>query len=99
MAERYHLKIADGAESDLDDLYTYGFNSWGEARADGYYNGLLERFDQLCDNPYLYTAVDDIREGYRRSVYGAHSIYYRIQGDTIEIMALIGQQDIEKLLN
>jgi toxin ParE1/3/4 len=46
----------------------------------------------------LYPAVDDIREGYRRSVCGVDSIYYRIEGETVEIMAIIGRQDVEEWL-
>jgi toxin ParE1/3/4 len=43
----------------------------------------------------LYQAVDDIREGYRRSVCGVDSIYYRVDGDIVEIMAILGQQDVD----
>jgi toxin ParE1/3/4 len=46
----------------------------------------------------LYPAVDDISEGYRRSVCGVDSIYYRIEGETVEIMAIIGRQDLEEWL-
>jgi toxin ParE1/3/4 len=44
----------------------------------------------------LYQTVDDIREGYRRSVCGVDSIYYRIVGDTVEIMCILGQQDVDE---
>jgi len=59
---------------------------------------LIERFDKLAEQPLLYPAVDDIREGYRRSVCGTDSIYYRIEGQIVEIMALIGQQDVDEWL-
>jgi len=58
----------------------------------------FERFELLAEQPYLYQAVDDIREGYRRSVCGVDSIYYRVDGDTVEIMSIIGQQDLEDWL-
>jgi len=48
------------------------------------------------NNPILYQAVDEIREGYRRSVRGIDSIYYRVDGDTVEIMAIFGQQDVDE---
>jgi toxin ParE1/3/4 len=50
----------------------------------------------LAEQPFLYQAVDDIRGGYRRSVCGVDSIYYRVKGDTVEIMAILGQQDIDE---
>lgn len=46
----------------------------------------------------LYQAVDYFRAGYRRSVYGTDSIYYRINGGIVEIMAILGHQDMEAWL-
>ena len=65
-------------------------------RPTNYYDAFFDRFDQLAKRPYLYQAVDDIREGYRRSVCGVDSIYYRVDGDTVEIMAILGQQDVDE---
>jgi toxin ParE1/3/4 len=68
---------------------------FGEEQAENYFNGFFERFAMLAEQPLAYPAVDDIRDGYRRSVYGTDSIYYRVAGDNIEIMAIIGQQDLD----
>ncbi|MHA1537554.1 MAG: type II toxin-antitoxin system RelE/ParE family toxin, partial [Alphaproteobacteria bacterium] len=69
-----------------------GLEKWGEAQADEYYNALFDRFENICRQPLLYQAVDDIREGYRRSMCGVHSIYYRIDGETVKIMGILGRQ-------
>ncbi len=71
---------------------------WGEAQADEYYNALFDRFEKLGEQPLSYPSVDEIREGYRRSVCGVDSIYYRIDGETVEIMAIIGRQNLEDWL-
>ena len=42
----------------------------------------------------MYPVVDDIRAGYRRSVYEKHSIYFVIEGNTVEVRAVVKQQDI-----
>ena len=76
----------------------YGFEKWGEAAADKYYNALFDHFEQIAEQPYLYPSVDFIRKGYRRSVCGVVSIYYRIEKDTVEIMALLGSQDTDTTL-
>ena len=34
----------------------------------------------------------------RRSVCGRDSVYHRIEADTIEIMAIIGRQDLDEWL-
>lgn len=86
---KYLLVISNEADQDLDNIYVDGFIQWGEVQADKYYDGLLTHFDDLCENPYLYRAVDEIRVGYRRSVYGKHSVFYRIVDSNIEIMGLV----------
>lgn len=93
----YRLTI--GAKADLKRIYRRGLREHGEVQADKYYNAFFDRFEQLAQQPLLYQAVDDIREGYRRCVCGVDSIYYRLDGETVEIMAIIGQQDINKRLS
>jgi len=92
--KKYNLTITLVADQDLDDLYTEGFTNWGEGQADRYYDGILSRFERICENPMMYQAVDHIREGYRRSVYEKHSIYYVIDADTVEVRAVVKRQDV-----
>jgi toxin ParE1/3/4 len=88
-------KLSEKAAAQLTEIYTYGSENWGEAAADRYYYALIERFRKIAERPYLYPPVDHIHKGYRRSVYGEESIYYRIDGDTVEIMAVLGSQNID----
>lgn len=59
------LRLTQVAAADLRDLYIEGLDVWGEAQADRYFDGLLERFDKICAAPRQYQAVDHIRSGYR----------------------------------
>lgn len=98
MTKRFNLILSRYADDDLASIYEYGFRTWGEAQADRYYDELLGHFDKLCENPFLYAAIDDVRPGYRRSVCGSHSIYYRVIDADIHIMMIIGAQDSEHAL-
>lgn len=76
-----------------------GLHMYGEIQADKYFNSFFEKFEQLAEQPLFYPAVDDIRLGYRRCVCGVDNIYYRISsGNSVEIMAIIGQQDTNNWL-
>ena len=89
-----NYKLTPQAEQDLQRIYNRGVREFGEERADQYFWAFFERFENIAQNPKLYPAVDHIREGYRRSVCGVDSIYYRINDDNIvEIMTIIGRQD------
>jgi len=58
----------------------------------------FERFEMLAEQPLAYPDVDEIRVSYRRSVCRADSIYYRVTGDSLAVMAIIGQQDLDDWL-
>ena len=86
-------RLSEAAEEDLTQIAQYGDAHYGVARSDRYRDQLKQRFSVLAESPLLYPAVDHIREGYRRSVCGAHSIYYRIDRDGIVIVRVLGRQD------
>lgn len=91
-------KLAEDAETDLIRIHQWGVRVHGEAEADEYYSAFFDHFDKLAEQPYLYKAVDYIRKGYRQSVCGVETIYYRIEGDTVEIMRVLGRQNRDKWL-
>ena len=96
MTNRY--KLSEDAEANLTEIYAHGLRNWGEAAADRYYYALIARFEEIAEQPYLYPSVDFIRKGYRRSVCGVDSIYYRVGKDMVEIMAILGSQDTDTAL-
>lgn len=87
------------AEADLNRIWLRGVREHGEAQAEKYYFAFFERFEKIAEQPYFYQAVDHIREGYRHSVCGVDTIYYRVNGDTVEIMGILGRQDTDEALN
>ena len=91
-------RLTEDAKEDLIRIYQRGLREFGELQADAYFNAFFERFDLLADQPLAYPAVEEIRIGYRRSECGVDGIYYRVQRETVEIMALIGQQDLDDWL-
>ena len=88
-------RISKTAKADLKRIYRRGVREYGEARADQYHQAFFQRFAEIAGQPYLYQAVDDVREGYRRSVCGVDSIYYRIVDGVVEIMSVLGRQDVD----
>ncbi|MCP4286095.1 MAG: type II toxin-antitoxin system RelE/ParE family toxin [Gammaproteobacteria bacterium] len=92
-----NYKLRDEAEADLIRIHQWGVRHHGEEQADRYFAAFFDHFEQIAERPLLYP-VSDIREGYRRSVCGKDSIFYRIDGETVEIMAVIGQQDADQWL-
>jgi toxin ParE1/3/4 len=93
-----NYKLTEDVKDDLRRIYRYGVKKFGEAQADLYYDALFNHFEQISENPYLFQAIDHIRKGYRRSVCGVDSIFYRVVDDTVEIISILSRQDFDNLL-
>ncbi len=91
-------RLTEQAKKDLRRIYKYGLISFSESQADKYYQSLIRQFEKIANNPDLYQSVNEIKKGYRRCVCGSDCIYYRTENGTVEIMAILGQQDLEKWL-
>lgn len=91
-------KLSLLAKEDLIRIHRYGVHKFGMTQADKYFDAFFERFDIIVKNPFSFESVDYIKTGYRRCACGSDSIYYKINGDIVEIMAIIGKQDLNNVL-
>ncbi len=89
--------LSNAAKDDLIRIHQYGVEKFGIAQADKYFNSFFDCFDLIVQRPFSFESVDYIKKGYRRSVCGSDSIYFRINQETIEIMAIIGMQDLKNI--
>ena len=93
-----NYKLSAQAEADLIRIHQWGIRRFGEHQGDAYYLQLIDQCALIAQNPLLYPSAEDIRPGYRRSVCGVDTIYYRILEETVEIMAIVGRQDTQSWL-
>jgi toxin ParE1/3/4 len=55
-------------------------------------------FERIAENPLSFESVDFIKPRYRRCVCGVDSIFYKMTEDVVEIMTIIGRQDLNQLI-
>ncbi|MBI1185672.1 type II toxin-antitoxin system RelE/ParE family toxin [bacterium] len=91
-------KLSNLAKEDLIRIHHYGVKKFGIAQADKYFDAFFDYFDIIAQRPFSFESVDYLKKGYRRCVCGVDSIYYRIENETVEIMAIIGRQDLNNIL-
>ena len=91
-------KLSNTAKEDLIRIHHYGIEKFGINKADKYFNSFFEYFEIIAERPFSFESVDFIKEGYRRCVCGSDSIYYKINDDIVEIMAIIGRQELNNIL-
>ncbi len=90
-------KLSNSAKEDLIRIHHYGVNKFGETQADKYYDSFFDHFDIISKRPFSFESVDYIKDEYRRCACGSDSIYYKINNDIVEIMAIIGRQDLNNI--
>ena len=91
-------KLSNEAKEDLIRIHHYGVKKFGMVQADKYFDSFFEYFDIIAQRPFSFESVDYIKEGYRRCVCGSDSIYYKIKDDVVEIMIIVGRQDLKNIL-
>jgi toxin ParE1/3/4 len=91
-------RLSNAAKEDLTRIHHYGVSTFGVNQADKYFETFFEYFDIIAQRPFAFESIDYIKKGYRRCVCGSDSIYYRLNNDIVEIMAIIGRQDLNKIL-
>ncbi|SDG85359.1 type II toxin-antitoxin system RelE/ParE family toxin [Psychroflexus sediminis] len=93
-----NYKLSRVAKDDLIRIHQFGVRKFGLTQADKYFDSFFEYFEIISKHPFSFESVDFIKKGYRRCVCGSDSIYYRINNDTVEIMTIIGKQDLSNIL-
>ncbi|MDP6812935.1 MAG: type II toxin-antitoxin system RelE/ParE family toxin [Alphaproteobacteria bacterium] len=88
-----NYRLGRRAQADLERTAIYGIENFGIEQARIYRDGLKARLEMIARSPLRYPKVDHIRQGYRRCVFEVHSIYYRIEGDTAQIIRILGRED------
>ena len=91
-------KLSNAAKDDLIRIYHYGVEKFGMTQADRYFDSFFKYFDIISQQPFAFESIDYIKKGYRRCACGSDSIYYRINNDIVEIMAIVGSQDLKNIL-
>lgn len=91
-------KLSNLAKEDLIRIHHYGVFKFGEAQAEKYFDSFFDCFERIAERPFSFESVDHIKNGYRRCVCGSDSIYFKINYDIVEIMTIIGSQDIQNII-
>jgi toxin ParE1/3/4 len=90
-------RLSNDAKDDLIRIHRYGAKKFGTQQADKYFETFFEYFDIIAKSPYSFESIEYIRKGYRRCVCGSDSIYYKVNNDTVDIMAIVGKQDLKNM--
>ena len=91
-------RLTNEAKNDLIRIHQYGVEKFGMIQADKYFKSFFEYFNIIAEQPFSFESVDHIKKGYRRCVCGVDSVYYKVNENIVEIMTIVGRQDLNEKL-
>ena len=91
-------KLSNEAKNDLIRIHQYGVRKFGMTQADKYFESFFKYFDIISQRPFSFESVDYLKKDYRRCVCGVDNIYFKVNEQVVEIMAIIGRQDLKEKL-
>jgi toxin ParE1/3/4 len=91
-------RLSNVAKEDPIRIHNFGAKQFGIRQADKYFEIFFVHFELIAENPFAFESVDFIKPGYRRCVCGVDSILHKVNEDLVEIMTIIGRQDLKHLI-
>ena len=92
-----NYKLSNVAKEDLIRIHHYGAKQFGIKQADKYFESFFVHFERIAENPLSFESVDFIKPGYRRCICSVDSIFFKLNEDYVEIMTIIGRQELSSL--
>lgn len=91
--------LSGKAQIDLEEIYDFSFDKFGQFQADFYFEKLLDRLDQIAKFPEVGVRRADLNEKIRSLLSESHLIFYEVQEAHILIVRVLHHsRDIEKYL-
>jgi toxin ParE1/3/4 len=92
------LAFSPAAESDIDSIWDYSADNWGPDQADRYTDEIRDACHALASGSKQGRVVN-VRPGYLKALTGSHVVYFRDQGDRLEIVRVLhSKQDAQRHL-
>lgn len=93
------LTLRPKAIEDLEAIWDYTVETWGEEQAERYLHLINRSFHKITDNPGIGRPSDAIRQGYRKYGVGRHLIFYRANDAAIDVVRILHERmDVDRHL-
>jgi toxin ParE1/3/4 len=86
------VRLTSEAQDDFIEIRFYTQQQWGEIQRDRYEATLLQAIAALADFPEIGRRVPRFFSGCRVRPVEHHVLYYRIEGDVIEVVRILHER-------
>ena len=92
-------RLSPAAEADVEAIWDFTEGRWGRPQAIRYVRDLDATCAGIAEGRVPSLSAENIRAGYRKAACGPHMIYFRHDGDDIEVVRILHQSmDVDRHL-
>lgn len=84
--------LTPAAEIDLDDIWDYSVENWGERQAERYIRMIYETIIGLTDGTQLSHSAQKVRPDYRKVLVGSHVIFFKEDERVVDVIRILHQR-------
>ena len=82
-------RLRDAARIDMAEIWLSSAERWGMDQADAYIRAIESRLQHACDFPESYPLYDGGQQPFRKAPSGSHLVFYRIDGEAIDVVRIL----------
>jgi toxin ParE1/3/4 len=95
----HRIELRPAAARDLDAIADYTKQQWGKGQARLYLAAIRANIESLKDFPMRHPAYQSEGKEFRKLLSGHHLIFYRIIGDTVQVIRILHERmDVDRHL-
>lgn len=91
--------LSNVAKDDLIRIHHYGVAKFGLIQANKYFVTFFGLLWNYSSTTISFESIDYIKTGYRQCIWGSDTIYFRVNNDIFEIMAIVGRQNLNNIFD
>ena len=91
MSKKNSFTLRETADSDLEKIFHYSVENWGEDRASQYIYTLVDSFQQLADGSMMGDDYGHIRPHLYACRVASHRVFYKMTEEGVSIYRVLHQ--------
>ena len=84
--------LSPKAEADLEDVWNYTAERWGDDQAEAYVRSIQTAIETVAADPRRGRPCDEVLPGYRKFVVGSHLLFCRVNEDQVVLARILHQR-------
>lgn len=83
------LLLSDEVRQDIEGIWLFTMENWGQAQADRYVAGITGTFEKLTDATIVSRAAEGTKPGLRKAPVGRHVVFFRESAEVVEVVRVL----------